>query len=104
MSYFFVRYREVMGCIHIFTIPGVKLKLILLASPRAFPGFAIWLPGNPCAMLQTIADRVAKPVQEFGLLPGHSSGAQRSVARIAFTNLIRILTDNIIRPRPHRGV
>lgn len=84
-----------MGYIHIFTIPGVKLKLILLASPRALPGFAIWLPGNLHAVLQTIADRVAKPVQGFGLLPWRSSGAQRSVARIAFTNLTRLFLDNI---------
>lgn len=84
-----------MGYIHIFTIPGVKLKLILLTSPRALPGFAIWLPGNLYAVLQTIVDRVAKPVQEFRLLPWHSSGAQRSVARIAFTNLTRLSLDNI---------
>ena len=93
-----------MGCIHILYDIGVKQKLILLTSPRADPGFAIWVTRNRHAMLQTIAGQRAKPGTGFGLLPGHDSGAQRSVARIANTNLIRYLSDNIIMPQPQRGV
>lgn len=93
-----------MGCIYIFTIPHAKLKLNLLTSPRTVFWIVTGNHANPGHTLGTIAG--SDPNQDSGFY--HSTAAERSVAciatRIAFTNLIRYLSDNIIMPQPQRGV